>query len=75
MFLSVLIVCGSLGDKNLKMAAPLVAKLAPESSYYLVVIYFDTKLSNLGSWSISLTANVRFKLTVFRIINEQNFPE
>ena len=22
-----------------------------------------------------LTANVRFKLTVFRIINEQNFPE
>ena len=34
---------------------------------------FDTKSSNLGSWSISLMANVRFKLTVFRIINEQNF--
>ena len=30
---------------------------------------FDAKSSNLGSWSISLTANGRFKLTVFRIIN------
>ena len=47
MLLSVLIVCGSLGDKNLKMAAPLVAILAPESSYYLVVIYIELPFHSL----------------------------
>ena len=33
--------------ENLKMAAPLVAKLAPESSYYLVVIYMELPFHSL----------------------------
>ena len=33
--------------ENLKMAAPLVAKLAPESSYYLVVIYIELPFHSL----------------------------
>ena len=55
MLLSVLIVCGSLGDKNLKMAAPLEAKLAPESSYYLVVIYVELPFHSLCKQFIIIT--------------------
>ena len=33
--------------ENLKMAAPLVAILAPETSYYLVVIYIELPFHSL----------------------------
>ena len=41
--------------ENLKMAAPLVAILAPESSYYLVVIYIELPFHSLCKQFIIIT--------------------